>query len=88
MNVALWIVAGGVLGWFGQAYLKKNAARGLIVAVIIGAVGAFFGGQVLAPIFGSAADPGAFMPFALVVACASAIGCLIVSDMMYERFGV
>ena len=87
MNVALWIVAGGVLGWLGHAYLNKNAARGLIVAAVIGAVGAFFGGHVLAPIFGSVGSAGEFMPFALVVACASAIACLVVSDMVYDRFG-
>ena len=87
MNVALWLGAGGVLGWFGYAYLDKNVARGLVVTAIIGAAGAFFGGHVLAPIFGSAAAAAEFTPFALFIACASAIGCLMMSDMMYERFG-
>jgi len=88
MNVVLWILAGGIVGWVGCAALHVNAGRGLIVSVIIGMVGAFFGGHMVAPIFNSAsAVPGDFSPFALLVAAASAIGCMVVSDMMYEQFG-
>lgn len=88
MNVVLWILAGGLVGWVGCSALHVNAARGLVVAAIIGIVGAFFGGHVLAPIFnGAVVEPGAFSPFALLIACATAIGCTVISDMMYDRFG-
>jgi uncharacterized membrane protein YeaQ/YmgE (transglycosylase-associated protein family) len=88
MNVVIWIVAGGIVGWLACTTLHLNVSRGLVVSAVIGIAGAFFGGHVLAPIFGAAApEPGAFSPFALLVAGASAIGCLTISDMMYERFG-
>ena len=89
MNVVIWMVAGGVVGWLACTLLHLNASRGLVVSAIIGILGAFFGGHVLAPIFGAAVgEPGVFSPFALLVAAATAAGCLTVSDMMYERFGL
>ena len=88
MNVMIWMVAGGVVGWVACTAMHLNAARGLVVSAVIGVVGAFFGGHVLAPIFGAAvSETGAFSPFALIVAGATAIACLTISDMMYERFG-
>ena len=88
MNVSLWILAGGLLGGLGFAYLDNNSGRGLIIAVVIGAVGAFFGGNVLAPVFDlSVADAAAFRPFALMLACVSAVVALSVSDLVYERYG-
>jgi uncharacterized membrane protein YeaQ/YmgE (transglycosylase-associated protein family) len=89
MNVVLWLIAGGAVGWVACSTLHVNASRGLVVSAIIGVVGAFFGGHVLAPIFhGATVNPGDFSPFALLMAAASAIACVVVSDMMYEHFGV
>jgi uncharacterized membrane protein YeaQ/YmgE (transglycosylase-associated protein family) len=87
MNVVIWMVAGGVVGWLACTLLHLNVSRGLVVSAVIGVASAFFGGHVLAPIFGAAAaEAGTFSPFALLVAAATAIGCLTISDMMYERF--
>jgi len=88
MNVSLWILAGGLLGGLGFAYLDNNGGRGMIVAILIGAAGAFFGGNVLAPVFEiTGADVAAFRPFALMLACVSAVVVLSVSDLVYERYG-
>jgi len=81
-------VAGGIVGGVACTALHLNVSRGLVASAIIGIVGAFFGGHVLAPIFGAAVgEAGAFSPFALLVAAATAAGCLTISDMMCERFG-
>lgn len=88
MNVVIWMLAGGIIGWIACASLHLNASRGLVISAIIGIAGAFFGGHVLTPVFSSAvAEAGAFSPFALIVAAASALACLSLSDMLYERFG-
>ena len=44
MNIALWILAGGILGWVGYAFLGYNAERAKLVPILIGAAGGFFGG--------------------------------------------
>jgi uncharacterized membrane protein YeaQ/YmgE (transglycosylase-associated protein family) len=88
MNTVIWILAGAMLAWLAFSYLQMNTSRGLVVALVIGAVGAYFGGSVLDPLFSSAVGAGEFRPFALIVAAATAAACVLVSDMVYERFGV
>jgi uncharacterized membrane protein YeaQ/YmgE (transglycosylase-associated protein family) len=88
MNVVLWIVAGGLAAWMACSLLQLNVHRGLIVSACIGIVGAFFGGHVLAPVFGTADDTGAFNLVALFVAFVTALGMMTISDMMYRHFGI
>lgn len=89
MNIAMWVLAGGVVGWIGYAYLKVNEDRGLVISIIIGVVGGFFGGNVLAPMLGAVTDtPNNFNMFSMVVALASAAGCLGIGNLLSNRFGV
>jgi uncharacterized membrane protein YeaQ/YmgE (transglycosylase-associated protein family) len=89
MNVAMWVLAGGAVGWITFAYLRINAARGLVISVIIGAIGGFFGGNVVAPWLGAVTDtPNVFNLFSMFVALASAAGCLAIGHLLSRRFGV
>ena len=89
MNIAMWVLAGGVLGWIGYAHMGANKERGMIFSIIIGAVGGFFGGNVLAPMLGAVTDtPNIFSPFALLVAVASAAACLAIGNLLSKRYGV
>lgn len=54
MNLFLWMFAGSVLGWVALSFLDLNAARGMWVSVIIGAIGGVLGGKLIAPVFVSA----------------------------------
>lgn len=88
MNIAMWVLAGGALGWFGFAYLKVSKDLGLALSVIIGALGGYFGGNVLAPMLGAVTDtPNVFNLFSTVVALGSAAVCLFVGNMLSRRFG-
>ena len=89
MNIAMWVLAGGILGWLGYAHMGANKERGMIFSIIIGMVGGFFGGNVLAPMLGAATEtPNIFSPFALFVAVASAAACLAAGNLISKRFGV
>jgi uncharacterized membrane protein YeaQ/YmgE (transglycosylase-associated protein family) len=87
MNIALWILAGGILGWVGYAFLGYNADRAKIVPILIGAAGGFFGGKVIAPMF-TAAAPVGFSMAALVFAAIVAAAFLAASNFVYNRWGV
>lgn len=90
MNIMIWLVAGGAIAWLSIAVLHINKNRGLIPTLVIGALGGVIGGQTFAPMLSSAiteAEIG-FNPFALVVALATAIACLIVSNMLSKRYGI
>ena len=89
MDIIMWVVAGGVIGWVALAYLGLNEERGLNVSVIIGAVGGIIGGKLLAPMFGAgAAVPGEFSLMVLIIVLASAAVCVAIANQIHNRFGV
>jgi uncharacterized membrane protein YeaQ/YmgE (transglycosylase-associated protein family) len=88
MNVILWLVTGALVGLIAFVALNLNLGRGLIISIIIGMLAAFFGGHILAPMLGATVgDTGEFSPFPLLVAAATALGCLSISDMTSKRLG-
>ncbi len=87
MNVLMWVLAGGIAGWIGFKFVGANENRGIMVSIIIGMVGGFFGGNVLAPMFGEPnAAQGSINVFALVMAIAFATACLTIGEMLARRF--
>ena len=44
MNLIIWLVIGGVIGWLASMVMKTNAQMGVIANVIVGIVGAALGG--------------------------------------------
>lgn len=89
MNIAMWVLAGGIVGWMGYAVLKMNEGRGMVISIIIGVVGGFVGGNVLAPMLGAVTDSANdFSLFSMVIALASAAGCLAIGNLLANRYGV
>ena len=88
MNIAMWILAGGILGWVGYAFLGFNAERAKMVPILIGAVGGFFGGKVIAPMFTAVAVPVGFSMVALLFAAVMAAAFLAAGNFLYNRWGV
>ena len=53
MTFIMWLVIGGVLGWLASLVMKTDSQQGLILNIVVGIVGAFLGGLLLAPLFGT-----------------------------------
>lgn len=53
MNFIIWIVVGGILGWLASIVMKTDAQQGLFLNIVVGIVGSFLGGWLLAPLFGA-----------------------------------
>jgi uncharacterized membrane protein YeaQ/YmgE (transglycosylase-associated protein family) len=51
MTFIMWIIVGGILGWLASIVMKTNDRQGMILNVVVGIVGAFLGGLLLAPVF-------------------------------------
>lgn len=89
MNIAMWLVAGAVLGWIGFTYLKFNEERGPMVSAIIGGIGGVIGGQLIAPMFTAPpAVVGAFSMAALIFAGVVAAAFLAVGNLVHHKWGV
>ena len=53
MSFILWLIVGGLLGWVASMIMGTNDKQGIILNIIVGIVGAFLGGLLLAPLFGT-----------------------------------
>ncbi|RST54009.1 GlsB/YeaQ/YmgE family stress response membrane protein [Variovorax sp. DXTD-1] len=54
MNLIIWLVVGGLIGWVASMIMKTNAQQGMILNVIVGIVGSLLGGWLVAPLLGVA----------------------------------
>jgi len=89
MNIAMWVLAGGVIGWMGFAMLNANQERGMVLSIIVGVLGGLFGGNVLAPMLGAVTDtPNDFSLFSMAIAVTSAVACLAIGNLVSNRYGV
>ena len=54
MNLIIWLVIGGVIGWIASLIMKTDGQQGLFLNVIVGIVGAMVGGWLISPMLGVA----------------------------------
>lgn len=52
MNIIVWLVVGGLIGWVASMIMRTNGQQGIILNVVVGIVGAFLGAWLLSPILG------------------------------------
>jgi uncharacterized membrane protein YeaQ/YmgE (transglycosylase-associated protein family) len=47
MNLIIWLVVGGVIGWLASLVMKTDAQQGMFLNVVVGIVGALIGGAII-----------------------------------------
>jgi uncharacterized membrane protein YeaQ/YmgE (transglycosylase-associated protein family) len=52
MDLIIWIVVGGLIGWLASKVMHTDAQQGIFLNVVVGIVGALLAGFVLTPLFG------------------------------------
>lgn len=79
MNIIIWLIVGGLLGWVASLIMGTNARQGILLNVVVGVVGALLGGWVLSPLFGvSTINENNFSVPGLLVSLAGAVGLLAI----------
>ncbi len=53
MNVILWLVVGGIIGWVASLIMRTDAQQGVVLNIVVGIVGALIGGWFISPLVGS-----------------------------------
>ena len=68
MNIIIWLVVGGLIGWAASTVMRTR--EGILLNVVVGIVGAALGGWFLSPLFGVStinqsnfSAPGLFVSF-------------------------
>lgn len=53
MNLIIWLVIGGIIGWLASIVMNRNAQQGIFLNIIVGIIGAFIGGFLISPLLGA-----------------------------------
>jgi len=81
MNIIIWLVVGGLIGWAASAVMRTR--EGVLLNVVIGIVGAALGGWLLSPIFGaSSINQGNFSVAGLLVSLLGAVALLAIVNLV------
>ena len=83
MNIILWLVVGGVIGWLASILMKTDGQQGIVLNVIVGIVGAALGGLFISPLLGiSTINQNNFSLPALVVSFLGAAILLAIVNLV------
>lgn len=86
MNLIIWLVVGGVIGWIASLIMKTDAQQGLFLNVVVGIVGALIGGWLLSPLVGAGTlNQGDFSLPGLFVSLVGAVVLLFIVNLIRRR---
>jgi uncharacterized membrane protein YeaQ/YmgE (transglycosylase-associated protein family) len=79
MNLIIWLVVGGILGWVASKIMGTDAQQGVILNVVVGIVGALLAGWLISPLVGEATiNQGDFSLPGLLVSLVGAVVLLAI----------
>ncbi len=74
MNLIIWLIVGGLIGWIASMIMRTDAQQGIILNVIVGIVGALIGGWLISPLLGAGnINSGDFSIMGLLVSLVGAV---------------
>lgn len=83
MNIIIWLVIGGLVGWVASKLMNTDAQQGIFLNVVVGIVGAVIGGWVISPLVGvPTINQDAFSLGAFVVSLGGAIILLAIVNLI------
>ncbi len=81
MNIIMWLVVGGLIGWAASTVMRTQET--LLLNVVVGIVGAALGGWFLSPLVGvSTINQSNFSAASLVVSFLGAITLLAIVNLV------
>lgn len=82
MNLIIWLVVGGLIGWVASLIMKTDGSQGIVLNVVVGIVGAAIGGLLISPLVGEPTiNQNAFNLGSLIVSLVGAVILLAIVNM-------
>ena len=79
MNILIWLVVGGVIGWLASKLMNTDGQQGILLNIVVGIAGALIGGWLLSPALGiSTINQNNFSIPGLLVSLAGAVALLAI----------
>ncbi|MFO1399194.1 MAG: GlsB/YeaQ/YmgE family stress response membrane protein [Burkholderiales bacterium] len=86
MNIIIWLVVGGILGWIASLIMKTDAQQGIGLNIVVGVIGAFIGGWLISPLIGGGTiNQGDFSVTSLISALIGAVILLAIVNVFRRR---
>ena len=82
MNVIIWLIVGGLIGWLASKIMNTDAQQGIGLNVVVGIIGALLAGWLITPfIGGTTINQGDFSLGGLVISLLGAIVLLAIVNL-------
>ena len=83
MNLIIWLIVGGLIGWIASLLMRTDAKQGLLLNVVVGIVGALIAGWIISPLVGvPTINQNAFSLGAMGVSLVGAIILLFIVNLL------
>ena len=83
INLIIWLVLGGLVGWAASLVMKTDAQQGVFLNIVVGIVGAALAGWLISPLVGvGTINQDNFSIAALLVSLVGAIILLAIVNMV------
>jgi uncharacterized membrane protein YeaQ/YmgE (transglycosylase-associated protein family) len=82
MNLIIWLIVGGLVGWAASLLMRTDAQQGIVLNVVVGIVGAALAGYFLSPLFGlPTINQGVFSFGSLIISLIGAVILLAIVNL-------
>jgi uncharacterized membrane protein YeaQ/YmgE (transglycosylase-associated protein family) len=81
MNILVWLIMGGIVGWIASIIMGTNGQQGIVLNVVVGIVGAVIGGWLIGPILGAGSINQSITLMSFIVSLIGAIILLAIISL-------
>ena len=83
MNLIIWLIVGGLVGWAASLLMRTDAQQGIVLNVIVGIVGTTLAGFFVSPLLGlPTINQGVFSLGSLLVSLVGAVILLAIVNLV------
>ena len=79
MNLIVYLIAGAIVGYITSRIMRKNSRQGLLMDIVVGAIGALVAGYFISPLVGVGTINDAITIPTMLVTLGSAVALLLAS---------
>jgi uncharacterized membrane protein YeaQ/YmgE (transglycosylase-associated protein family) len=82
MNLIIWLVVGGLIGWLASKIMNTDAQQGIGLNIVVGIIGALLAGWLITPMVGGATiNQGDFSLSGLLISLLGAVVLLAIVNL-------
>ena len=82
MDIIIWLIVGGIVGWLASLLMRTDARQGIFLNVVVGIVGAMLAGFFISPMVGMPTiNQGSFSFGSLLVSLVGAVILLAIVNL-------